>query len=220
MYKQVEQTFYTLSIFVLLGLMFVARPANKTFEGVSTAEFKEGIVRQFRVAVDQILVPVHPVSELSLLWQSIDKFYFTSSQEVLVVIPAIEMPDGVQVALDRLAFAVAEGLRGHQSFSVQSVVQNPSHDVSGETRVSLLNKALDLAKSLQRNLAIETASRAIISAPTGSVAGLSINSVEAANSRQKPWVTLEDNLTGQKYCVAIYNSTVNKYLGECDADYQ
>lgn len=41
---------------------------------------------------------------------------------------------------------------------------------------------------------------------------------EPVNS-QTPWVTIRDNLTGQLYCLAIYNGEVNKYLGICKRDY-
>jgi len=29
------------------------------------------------------------------------------------------------------------------------------------------------------------------------------------------WVTIQDNFTGQKYCLALYNGEANKYLGSC-----
>jgi len=40
------------------------------------------------------------------------------------------------------------------------------------------------------------------------------------NTYDMPWVTLRDNFTGQLYCVAIYNGTVNQYLGPCKTGYQ
>ncbi len=43
----------------------------------------------------------------------------------------------------------------------------------------------------------------------GDVAGVSIDAT---------WVTLQDVITGQPYCLAIYNSNVNKYLGSCKYD--
>jgi hypothetical protein len=46
------------------------------------------------------------------------------------------------------------------------------------------------------------------------VLGVSEPSVMAVN-RKNSWVTMQDNSTGQLYCVAIYNSEVNKYLGPC-----
>lgn len=36
---------------------------------------------------------------------------------------------------------------------------------------------------------------------------------------EKPWVTIQDNSTGQLYCLAIYDGEVNKYLGPCKDDY-
>jgi len=36
---------------------------------------------------------------------------------------------------------------------------------------------------------------------------------------ERPWVTIQDNSTGQLYCLAIYNGEVNKYLGQCKNDY-
>lgn len=36
---------------------------------------------------------------------------------------------------------------------------------------------------------------------------------------EKPWVNIQDNFTGQLYCLAIYNGEVNKYLGSCKDNY-
>ncbi|HTL39586.1 MAG TPA: hypothetical protein VL306_02130 [Methylomirabilota bacterium] len=44
------------------------------------------------------------------------------------------------------------------------------------------------------------------------------NSSEVVNL-ENPWFTAMDAMTGQKYCMAIYNGEVNKYLGECKNDY-
>jgi hypothetical protein len=57
------------------------------------------------------------------------------------------------------------------------------------------------------------------SAGEGMVAGAMVGITGPVNNPQMPWVTLTDNLTGQNYCVAIYNDTINKYLGECRYDY-
>ena len=52
--------------------------------------------------------------------------------------------------------------------------------------------------------------RSIVQTIGGSVAGASVAS---------PWVTMQDAVTGQNYCLAVYNGHVNKYLGECKDDY-
>ena len=56
----------------------------------------------------------------------------------------------------------------------------------------------------------------------GTVAGASIDlraMTDPVNSQNQPWVTMRDALTGQYYCLAVYNGEVNKYLGPCKFDY-
>jgi hypothetical protein len=50
------------------------------------------------------------------------------------------------------------------------------------------------------------------------VAGTAVSVEVPVNSEELPWVTMSDNSTGQLYCVAIYNGTVNQYLGPCQRD--
>jgi hypothetical protein len=42
----------------------------------------------------------------------------------------------------------------------------------------------------------------------------------AVNDSGFPWLNLRDINTGQIYCVAIYNTEVNRYLGPCKNDYR
>ena len=55
-------------------------------------------------------------------------------------------------------------------------------------------------------------------AATAAVAGLSLPSAQPVNLNN-PWFTAQDAVTGQKYCLAIYNGEVNKYIGACKNDY-
>lgn len=49
----------------------------------------------------------------------------------------------------------------------------------------------------------------------GSVSGIV---TESPANKNNSWITIQDNFTGQLYCVAIYNSEINKYLGACQRD--
>lgn len=75
---------------------------------------------------------------------------------------------------------------------------------------------------IQKNVAeakdiIEVPESSVV--PAGKTAGASIDSDQIPANLNQPWVTLQDNMTGQKYCLAIYNGFVNKYLGVCNNDY-
>jgi hypothetical protein len=58
----------------------------------------------------------------------------------------------------------------------------------------------------------------VAAAQTGAVSGAVTSLDQPVNSSNTPWVTIKDNSTGQLYCLAVYNGTVNQYIGPCKYD--
>ncbi len=229
MYHKVEQTYYALSATALFGMMFVISPTSSA----DVEKFQQGIVEQFQVAFEQVVGDVDLVEPLDLVWSGMESFYDQGSTQVLAMIPVVEVPEEVPVALANAKTATisffAKGLEnvlpqpraesptvalGEPVYNIVPPFNVPdlaAYNVIRVEELAIVKTEIDPGQS-------ETTTFVSVSDSPPAVAGVSIAAEEPVNSSQ-PWVTLKDNLTGQLYCVAIYNNEVNKYLGECQRDY-
>ncbi len=231
MYNRVEQTYYLFSAIALLGVMFVFAPASTK----EMANFQTEILNQTEMAINQVLGDINVVEPLQMVYLAVSDFYNASSEETLAMIPSVEVPEYVNVAFQKATVATtkffAKGLENVLPAPELAIV--PSSEVAlaplynivppfTETNIEAYNvQAPELAVttevfSTQELVDIEEISQAQVQ---GFVAGTYVDLEQPVNDMSRPWVTLQDNMTGQTYCVAIYNNEVNKYLGECKRDY-
>ncbi len=226
MYYKVEQTYYTLSAVALFGVMFVFSPSTS----VEVKDFQTQIIAQVRVAFNQTISDVDLVEPLDLVWSGIDSFYLAGSQQALAIIPAVEIPDSVHLAFQQVSDKSIKFLASNFEKVLpqpipaveypQELAQAPVYNIVPpftDSRQEAYNGYVREEISTNVVPSQELATEDTVSS-SASVLGITTDE-QPLNSISTPWVTLEDNITGQKYCVAIYNSEVNKYLGECKHDY-
>jgi len=231
MYHKVEQTFYILSAMALMGIMFVFAPSTSK----EVADFQQQILGQTEIAFKQVLGDTNLLEPLELVWSGIDDFYLAASEETLAMIPVVEVPDSVHLAFQKATTAsvafIAKGLEN--VLPPQPVERNLSQAedpiynivppfIDNDQDVYALREVPPLPISTmvvpsQEMAAVEDVITTVVG--SGTVAGEYIELEQPVNDAARPWVTLQDNMTGQTYCVAIYNNEVNKYLGECKRDY-
>ncbi len=188
--------FYGLSAFVLMTAFFVLQP-SKTPE---VASFQSGIQQQFSMAWEQTLGDEPYFDSLAYVYDSVAAFYDQSAQATVALLTQPES----DAALYHLATATYEVFAKAfvQASAPKVAIPVPVRPPDGQfmTQAAITNIIPDLS--------------------IGSVSGASYShSQEPINKTVNSWVTLQDNYTGQMYCLAIYNGEVNKYLGACKNDY-
>jgi len=234
MYKRIEISFYLLSAFVLIGVMFLIHPARIE----PTAQFQQTVLTQVVSAWDEIIVGVNPIEDLKFVYTSVDKFYSDSATAAIALLTPVPTPPEAERAIDNIAFAVSELLNfAPDQIETTTLAQaeqkqeleDPIYNIIPpfEENEDVIDKLDEFIKD--ELLAINELWSELEKMEEGVVAGESIEKATISydsksmsapvNDSDRPWVTLKDNLTGQKYCVAIYNNEVNKYLGECKYDY-
>lgn len=184
--------FYSLASFVMFTALFVMQ--NSSIPEV--AALQDTIQHEFSVALVQTIGDGPVFDDLILVFDSISEFYQESA------IASISLVQ--DQASDRdLAFIYTQAYE-QVLLAFHPPPAMPAGAATTETTAD--------------NFMTEPAiSNIIPEAPpeAGAVSGLSNEAVNEV----VPWVTMRDNLTGQLYCVALYNGELNKYLGACRYDY-
>ncbi len=221
MYKRIEQFFYVASAFVLLGTMFIIKqPANQ-----EVAAFRDDVIGQFTIAFKQVVHTNSSLESVQLVWNGVNDFYGHSADQMIALLDVGEMSPDVQQGVDNIAFAATNIFNIKNELlpttQVASIIQSTTSSVGyiGPTLKDVVSAGVE--NVMQKIESVQLTPKVEVEVPqkaTGQVAGVSTHDEQPVNSPQKPWVTLVDNITGQKYCVAIYNEEVNKYLGECQYD--
>ncbi len=196
MSHRTHKIFYTLSAFVLMMAFFLLQPSKNP----EVAQLQSQMGQQFSVAWQQTIGDQPYFEEFAVIFDGVKSFYEQSATAVVAL-----MEDK---AMDRdLAFVfktayqdfgqIITGQRGWQPTQVAEAKQAASLGLVTPTPWVSLPQA--------------TISQ------SGSVAGAVLDNSPV--NIEKPWVTMKDNLTGQLYCVALYNGELNKYMGPCANDY-
>lgn len=245
MYFKVERTFYILASFILLALFFVAKPTGN----IEVAKFQSGIIDQTNVAFTQLVSQINPLNDFELIWDGVNAFYASSTQVTIALLEMPQIPAQTQEAIDYTALAVANMLKFDFSLPKSSIAQPPvvlkdttnlstnltkfySFDLPQDGFASEISKISARLTSMVSNTPQTLAQAEPVI--KGQVAGVSLveqeliqeaeffeqnTYLDPVNNPSLPWVTLQDNLTGAYYCVAIYNKEVNSYPGKCKYEY-
>jgi hypothetical protein len=215
MYKKVEQFFYFMSAGFLLLIMFALHPSNVK----ATSDFQDKVVGEVSIVWNDLMDGYRPWEEVAFIWNGVSTFFDESANQTIALLQPTEMPNEVRYAIDHVAFATAElfDFRAPiENAPVNVAVTTISHPSAREVVLSF-EELYEEMMQLEEELMFDEQSAILETKPQ--VAGVETSFSEPVNSKERPWVTLTDNITGQEYCVSIYNSEVNKYLGECKYDY-
>jgi hypothetical protein len=206
MHHRAQVIYYGLAIAVLGTGLFMLQP-NQSSE-VSAWQQSSG--EQLSIAWQQTIGDQPWFSEVELIFDSITGFYNQSASATIALIDQPETDQDIIYVYSQVYMTFAKAFNpnyGNQTAIAYTEVPLPESIPNFMSEEPLYNLVpyREVVKTLQV-------------APTPVVAGAVISLDQPVNSPEVPWVTMTDNLTGQLYCVAIYNGTVNQYLGACKHD--
>jgi len=181
-----ESIFYTLASFVIFMAAFILAPTGHTETKLLQNEVKE----QFRVAFIQTIGDQPYFEEAKIIFAGVREFYTQSADSAIALFKHEEA--------DRDIALVFKGM----------------YQETTKLIVRYLPKTKILASQPETS---GTVSGVNILPYVVNPAGLRVDqaTVPPVANFHTPWVTIQDNITGQLFCLAIYNGEVNKYLGEC-----
>jgi hypothetical protein len=206
-----EQLFYGLSAVVLGAALFVLQPANNS----DLAKFQANIKDQVSVATVQVFGDQPVFSGVDLIVGSINEFYNQSADAFLALLaPTPGEEDMSRVAQNVYAQIVVmfdqNSIQQPQVAGVQ--IEAPPAVPDNFMQEEPLYNIVPELPSAPPSPYFETPFRKKITQSAASF-------TPAVNDGGGAWVNLRDEVTGQIYCVAIYNSEINRYLGPCKNDY-
>lgn len=215
MYRQAEQIFYASAIAILMAVFFVINP-NGTRE-VSSAQ--ERIFSDVSLAFTQLIGDEPLFRGVSDLWDGVEGFYVSAADQALVLIQPTEAETrtlaffykGTEAALGRLADGRVAGItkETEETESAAGLVIEESAVLSDFGILPIGEPIYNIVPYTEADI---TRSKLV-------------GQAEFEPDRTVPvrhysgWMTVEDAITRQKYCLAVYNGEVNKYLGECVYEY-
>jgi hypothetical protein len=203
MYGLAEKLFYTLSAVVLGSAFFVVSPTHNS----DTAFFQTQVRGEFAKASVQLLGDEPMFTEVPLVISAVNDFYAKSADAMIALLtPAPSEQDAAAIAIStynnlRVALRPVAPIEPQVSAAVQETqITIPQNFMQEDPVLNIIPPSITFEDPMT----------------TTTVASDS----PAVNDSGFPWVNLRDINTGQIYCVAIYNTEVNRYLGPCKNDYR
>lgn len=193
MYTKAQQLFYGLSIFLLFAALFAMQSSRVP----EVAALQSQIQHQFSVAWQQTIGDQPYFDDFGLIYDGVAAFYNQSSSAAISLIRQPESDAALAYVFKTTYQDFVLAIRGAQLSQKLAQVEP-----------SVLPPEKFMSEQAIMNIV-----------PGGQVAGASVQSGNPVNSTNQPWVTIQDNFTGQLYCLAVYNGDVNKYLGACKNEY-
>jgi|GEM_PF-2950914 hypothetical protein len=210
MYYKAQAIYYTLAMFLAGTALFVMQPTHIS----EVTALQDNIKQQFSIAWQQTVGDGPWFDDVALVYDSIDNFYNQTSTTMIGML----QDRGTDADIVHIYAQV------YRDFAAM-FGQHSSPAVAGAAVDAYISKPLPpmpadfMSEEPLYNLIPEKVNSKQETVSSGTVSGTSVSISQPVNSMDQPWVTLQDAATGQEYCVAVYNSAVNKYLGACKNDY-
>jgi hypothetical protein len=200
MYRSALSIYYGLAIFVVGAVVFVMHPSNVP----EMTNWQNGIKHEFATAFKQTMGDQPWFSDFELVYDSVNNFYTQSSDATIALLAQPDTDSDIAYIFKEVYLSFAHAIKPPANTLAYKDLPLPPMPPNFMTEEPLYN--------------IVPYRTVVKTIDDGQVAGTSTDN-SPVNTKQ-PWVTIQDNLTGQLYCLAVYNGTVNKYLGPCKYDYE
>ncbi len=206
MYQKAESIYYGLATFVLGTALFVMQPSNLP----DVAAWQQTVKQQIGTAIVQTFGDGPWFQEVGFIYDSTSAFYQKAASVTITMFDDPEANEDIAFVYTQVykIFANALNTSTNHGFAYNDV-QLPAIGPDFMTQEPIYN----IVPYKEVVTTIDDKLTAL-----GSVAGESVSIDKPVNSISMPWVTIRDNSTGQLYCLAVYNGTVNQYLGPCKYD--
>ena len=206
MYQKASTVFYILSGFVLFAGLFELQPSRIP----EVAEMQAQTKQQFSIAWQQTIGDQPYFLDLGEVLDGVFAFYNQSAGQMFALLSPRESDQDMVRVFAQTYGIFAQSLHLKGSKTVASTVSAFSDD-------KFVPPADFMAEEPLHNIVPEDMNHVSRIIYQGVVSGTETDLTpgNAINS----WITVQDNYTGQPYCLAIYNGEVNKYLGPCKNDY-
>ena len=198
-----EKTFYSLSALGLGAALFVMQPTYNQ----NVDQFQSSVKTQFSFAAQEVFGDQPMFASVGTVIASVNEFYNQASDAMIALLSPNETDNG----LNYVASATVT------SFKTALMTSKPQ--VAG---VSTQNA--DSIEAQPANFMSEAPIENIVPEnyvlPTNPPPLSDVNiSVDAQPAQTATWSNMTDNITGQVYCVGIFNAEVNRYVGPCKNDF-
>jgi hypothetical protein len=188
MNPKVEKIFYALAIFVLMNAFFILRQSSVP----EVSNLQNQVKQQFSIAWQQTIGDQSYFTELSGVYDGITAFYNQSADATIALIKSPDSDADIYSVFSKTFNMIAQVFQKPQQTNAAVASDNQTQKDKNHFNIST---PIDSQTQLISGTAI-------------------VKPVNQINS----WVTIQDNFTGQLYCLAIYNGEVSKYLGPCKSD--
>lgn len=206
MHKTAESIYFGLASLVLGSALFVMQPSHTP----EVFAMQQEVTHEFAVAWEQTIGDQPWFTDVALFYESIASFYDQSATVLISLLESPEADADIAYVFSEVYRTIAASFHGTASTGIAyTEVQLPEVGPTFMTQEPLYNL-------VPYREVVKTIDESSFALNSGTVSGVSITNHDPANSLQTPWVTLADNATGQLYCLAVYNGTVNQYLGPCN----
>jgi len=195
-----EKLFYGFSAVLLGAGIFVIQPAHNQ----DVSNFQSNIKNQFALAAGEVL-DYHPMLDsVEFIVSGVNQFY----QEAAISMTAILTPSGSMNGLNFVATST------YQRFA--SLFNQNLPKVAG---ISIIARQKEETLVIPPNFMQEDPVYNIVPQQSLNFAPANQAAIIPPAIPKETWMNITDTNTGQVYCVAIFNSEVNRYLGPCKNDY-
>jgi len=197
--------YYALAIFVLGTALFVFYPSNP-----ETTAWQDGVKHQFSIAWKQTIGDQPVFSSVAYVYDGVSEFYTQSADVMMTMIDHPQSDADIYYVFHEVYVDFA------------SIFQAQPHGNVAGVSTALNTATLPQPEDFMTQPAIYNlvpASEPVTTSVQPAISGSSMVTGQPVNSTDNPWITVQDNATGQLYCLAVYDGTVNKYLGACKNDY-
>ncbi|MBX4191843.1 MAG: hypothetical protein KW804_03525 [Candidatus Doudnabacteria bacterium] len=204
MYHKALSIYYGLSIFVLGAGFLVLHPSSTPEMTIWQNDIKHQVVTAWKQTIgDQPWF-----EEVGLIYDGVNNFYTLASDETIAVLDQEELNSDVVMVFEKVYTTFANSFRGKNNTDSTAIAYKdlplPAMPDNFMTEEPIYN--------------IVPYRTVVKTVETGAVAGAEVDLTSPVNIG-RAWVTIQDNYTGQLYCLAIYNNEINKYLGPCKNEY-
>lgn len=208
MHRKALKIFYSLAIFVLMNALFVMTNGG----GKEVTALRQEIRESLRVAFWQTVGDRPWFEDVEIAVRGIDNFYIQATDQMLAMLEPTKHEDGMNQVLAAMGNAVS-GIK-HKEPEATDQGRIAGLMIEGDfMQEEPLRNIVPWEESAQNTESwVEKNDPSVL----GITAGRYSDQLPVNDSNE--WVTIRDNYTGQLYCLAVYNSEINRYLGPCKKD--